>query len=230
MNCPDCHLKISEGSKFCRECGRKLDPLCVHCGIRIPPRSNFCFDCGFDQRPPAEHPNIDYQQPRSYTPKHLIDKILTSRSAIEGERKTVTILFADVVGSTAMFEKVDPEIVHEVMDGCFRIILDEVHRYEGSVNQFRGDGVMALFGAPIAHEDHARRACHAALSIQRSLGPYSQKLKQRHGLDFAMRLGLHSGPVVVAAIGDDLRMDYTAQGDTANLAKRMESSAEVYSC
>lgn len=226
MICPDCRIEIPEGSKFCKECGKKLDPVCIHCGIRIPAESKFCFDCGYYQRQSADHSKIDYQQPRSYTPKHLIDKILTSRSAIAGERKTVTILFADVVGSTAIFEKLDPEVVHEVMDGCFRIILDEVHRFEGSVNQFRGDGVMALFGAPIAHEDHAQRACHAALSIQKSLAPYSEKLKQRYGLNFAMRLGLHSGPVVVAAIGDDLRMDYTAQGDTANLAKRMESSAK----
>ncbi len=227
MTCPDCNMEISEGSTFCKGCGRKLDPVCIHCGIRIPANSKFCFDCGYDQRQSADHLIIDFQQPRSYTPKHLVDKILTSRSAIEGERKTVTILFADVAGSTAMFEKLDPELVHEVMDGCFRIILDEVHRYEGSVNQFRGDGVMALFGAPIAHEDHAQRACHAALAIQKSLKPYSNRLKHRYELDFAMRVGLHSGPVVVASIGDDLRMDYTAQGDTANIAKRLEGSAEA---
>ena len=125
-----------------------------------------------------------------------------------------------------MFENLDPEAVHEIMDGCFRILMDEIHRYEGTINQFRGDGVMALFGAPIAHEDHAQRACHAALSIQKSLEPYSERLKREYGADFKMRIGLNSGPVVVGAIGDDLRMDYTAQGDTANLASRMESNAE----
>ena len=112
------------------------------------------------------------------------------------------------------------------MDGCFRLLMDEIHRYEGTINQFRGDGVMALFGAPIAHEDHAQRACHAALSIQKSLEPYSERLKREYGADFKMRIGLNSGPVVVGSIGDDLRMDYTAQGDTANLAARMESNAE----
>ena len=112
------------------------------------------------------------------------------------------------------------------MDGCFRILMDEIHRYEGTVNEFRGDGVMALFGAPIAHEDHAQRACHAALAIQKALIPYSAKLHNEYGVDFKMRIGLNSGPVVVGAIGDDLRMDYTAQGDTANLAARMESNAE----
>ncbi|RPH41218.1 MAG: adenylate/guanylate cyclase domain-containing protein [Desulfobulbaceae bacterium] len=226
MICPDCRLELPQGSRFCKECGRKLNLVCFQCGTSLPSDSKFCLGCGQDLRQSQDFSKIDYQQPHSYTPKHLAEKILTSRSAIEGERKIVTILFADVAGSTAIFEKMDPEVVHEIMDGCFRIILDNIHHYEGSVNQFRGDGVMALFGAPIAHEDHAQRACHAALAIQKALGPYRQKLQQSRGIDFAMRIGLHSGPVVVAAIGDDLRMDYTAQGDTANLAARMEFSAE----
>jgi class 3 adenylate cyclase/tetratricopeptide (TPR) repeat protein len=125
-----------------------------------------------------------------------------------------------------MFENLDPEAVHEIMDGCFRLMMDEIHKYEGTINQFRGDGLMALFGAPIAHEDHAQRACHAALAIQKALLPYREKLQDRYGIDFTMRIGLNSGPVVVGSIGDDLRMDYTAQGDTSNLAARMESSAK----
>lgn len=225
MRCPECQIELPDAAKFCLECGRKLELNCPACGTHVPIASKFCLGCGHDLRKLKEGPVIDYQQPRSYTPKFLADKILTSRSAIEGERKLVTILFADVANSTAMFEKLDPEAVHEIMDGCFRILMDENHRYEGTINQFRGDGVMALFGAPIAHEDHAQRACHAALAVQTALTPYSQRLKDRHGIDFKMRIGLNSGPVVVGSIGEDLRMDYTAQGDTANLASRMESNA-----
>ena len=114
----------------------------------------------------------DYSKPHSYTPKFLADKILTSRSSIEGERKLVTVLFADVANFTSISEKLDPEEVHQIMDGCFKILMDEIHKYEGTINQFTGDGVMALFGAPIAHEDHAQRACHAALSIQKALEKY----------------------------------------------------------
>jgi class 3 adenylate cyclase len=136
------------------------------------------------------------------------------------------VMFADVAGFTAISEKLDPEEVHQIMDGCCRILVDEIHRFEGTVGEFRGDGVMALFGAPIAHEDHARRACHAALAIQQALFPYGEEIKRNYGIDFRMRIGLNSGTVVVGAIGDDLRMDYTAMGDTTNLAARMETAAE----
>ncbi len=173
-----------------------------------------------------ETPSFDYTQPQSYTPKFLADRILKSRSSIEGERKLVTVLFADVANSTAIFEKIDPEEVHQIMDGCFRILMDEIHRYEGTINQFTGDGVMAIFGAPIAHEDHAQRACYASLNIQKAAVPYAETLKKKYGIDFKMRIGLNSGSVVVGSIGDDLRMDYTADGDVTNLANRMESKAE----
>ena len=226
MNCPKCGTENPDGAKFCNECAAKLELVCPQCGTSNIPGSKFCNECGHDLRKPKETKPLDYDQPHSYTPKHLAEKILSTRSSIEGERKLVTILFADVANSTAMFENLDPEAVHEIMDGCFRLLMDEIHRYEGTINQFRGDGVMALFGAPIAHEDHAQRACHAALSIQKSLEPYSERLKREYGADFKMRIGLNSGPVVVGAIGDDLRMDYTAQGDTANLASRMESNAQ----
>jgi class 3 adenylate cyclase len=186
----------------------------------------FCGECGHDLGKPKEAPPIDFTRPKSYTPKHLADKILAERSAIEGEQKLVTVFFADVANYTAMSEKLDPEEVHQIMDGCFRILMDEIHRYEGTINQFTGDGVMALFGAPVAHEEHAQRACHAALAIQKAMEPYGEKIKQDWEVEFKMRIGLNSGHVVVGSIGDDLRMDYTAVGDTTNLAARMESAAK----
>jgi class 3 adenylate cyclase/tetratricopeptide (TPR) repeat protein len=226
MECVACGFENREGAKFCKQCGNRFQLHCPSCGHPCDSGGAFCDECGHELRKPVKAEPLDFTQPYSYTPKHLADKILTSRSSIEGERKIVTILFADVASSTAMFENLDPEAVHEIMDGCFRLMMDQIHRYEGTINQFRGDGLMALFGAPIAHEDHAQRACHAALSIQTSLEPYSERLKREYGADFKMRIGLNSGPVVVGSIGDDLRMDYTAQGDTVNLAARMESSAQ----
>ncbi|MBI5585670.1 MAG: AAA family ATPase [Deltaproteobacteria bacterium] len=225
MICPKCQTDLPEGAKFCKECGQKIETACPECGKDIPPNSKFCLECGYELRKSKERPSFDYRQPQSYTPKHLAEKILTTRSAIEGERKLVTVMFADVAGFTAISEKLDPEEVHEIMDGCCRILVDEIHRFEGTVGEFRGDGVMALFGAPIAHEDHTQRACHAALAIQQALVPYSEEIKRNYGTDFRMRIGLNSGTVVVGAIGDDLRMDYTAMGDTTNLAARMETAA-----
>jgi len=189
MKCPKCHFENIEGVKFCNVCGAKLEVICPSCGKANPPGSKFCNDCGNPFVPAPPPP--DYSKPRSYTPKFLADKILTTRSAMEGERKLVTVLFAYVANFTAISEELDPEEVHEIMDGCFKILMDEIHKYEGTINQFTGDGVMALFGAPLAHEDHAQRACHAALAIQDSLTPYSQRLKEEHSLDFRMRLGLN---------------------------------------
>jgi class 3 adenylate cyclase len=138
----------------------------------------------------------------------------------------VTVLFADVADYTSLSEKLEPESVHQIMDGCFKILIEQIHNHEGTINQFTGDGIMALFGAPVAHEEHAQKACYAALSIQESLQEYKKLLNDKFGLDFNMRIGINSGPVVVGSIGDDLRMDYTAVGDTTNLAARMESLAQ----
>ena len=226
MECPKCQFDNREGANFCKECGTKLEFTCPECGTGLIPPSKFCDECGYNLSKDRKAPDVDYSIPESYTPKHLANKILTTRSSIEGERKLVTVLFADVANFTAMSEKLDPEEVHQIMDGCFKIILDEVHKYEGTINQFTGDGVMALFGAPVAHENHAQRACHAALSIQKAIGYYSAKVEQDCSLAFKMRIGLNSGPVIVGSIGDDLRMDYTAIGDTTNLASRMESLAK----
>jgi class 3 adenylate cyclase/tetratricopeptide (TPR) repeat protein len=166
------------------------------------------------------------RDPRAYTPKHLAEKILTSRSALEGERKQVTILFADVKGSTELASGLDPEAWHGIMDRFFQILAEGVHRFEGTVNEYRGDGIMAMFGAPIAHEDHPQRACYAALHLRDALRRYADELRIGKGINFAVRMGLNSGEVVVGKIGDDLRMDYTALGHTANLAARMEQIAE----
>ena len=227
MKCPKCEFENPKDSRFCRKCGTSLqvDVTCPNCGSSHPPDSNFCNNCGHGLRKPERALPIDFTQPQSYTPKFLVDKILNSRSSIEGERKLVTVLFADVANYTSMAEKLDPEEVHQIMDGCFKILMDQIHRYEGTINQFTGDGVMSLFGAPVAHEDHAQRACHAALAIQKAVGRYGERIRKECAVDFKMRIGLNSGPVIVGSIGDDLRMDYTAVGDTTNLASRMESMA-----
>jgi class 3 adenylate cyclase/tetratricopeptide (TPR) repeat protein len=176
--------------------------------------------------PASPGPAAEYSPSRaSYTPKHLADKILKSRSALEGERRQVTVLFADVAGFTTLAEKLDPEEVHRIIERCFELITAEVHRFEGTINQYTGDGVMALFGAPIAHEDGPRRAAHAALGIQHALREYSRELEAAGDRGLQMRIGLNTGPVVVGRIGDDLRMDYTAVGDTTNLAARMQQMA-----
>src|SRR5919197_1301526 len=177
--------------------------------------------------PPSAAPvNVQNRAPLAYTPKHLAEKILTSRSALEGERKQVTVLFADVAGFTMLAEQLDPEVVHDIINRCFESITAEVHRFEGTINQYTGDGVMALFGAPLAHEDSPRRAVHAALGIQRAIRDVAQALQAERGLSLQMRIGINTGLVVVGKIGDDLRMDYTAVGDTTNLAARLQQMAQ----
>jgi class 3 adenylate cyclase/tetratricopeptide (TPR) repeat protein len=226
MKCPECLFDNREGAKFCKKCGNTLELKCSQCGYPYEPDSLFCDECGHDLRKPTDAPPIDRDEPQSYTPKFLAEKILTTRSSIEGERKLVTVLFADVAHSTSMAEKLDPEEVHQIFDGCFKILMDEIHKYEGTINQFLGDGLMALFGAPVAHEDHAQRACYASLSIQKAMVRYGEELRADHGIDFKIRIGLNSGHVVVGSIGDDLRMDYTAVGDTTHVASRMQTMAQ----
>ncbi len=242
MKCPKCHTENLADSAFCEECSAPLEAACPGCGTANRPTAKFCRKCRAEIRglgvtgvaakgnagaltPNTLTPNS--LSPLSYTPKHLADKILQSKSALEGERKQVTVLFADVKGSMDLAGQLDPEAWHKVMDGFFAILADGVHRFEGTVNQYTGDGIMALFGAPIAHEDHARRACYAALHLAEELRPYANELRLRQGLNFSVRMGINTGEVIVGKIGDDLRMDYTAQGHTVGLAARMEQIAEA---
>ncbi|HKW94211.1 MAG TPA: adenylate/guanylate cyclase domain-containing protein, partial [Methylomirabilota bacterium] len=193
---------------------------CSSCGHENPAGARFCNDCGAALATPTITP-----EPRAYTPRHLVEKILASQSALRGERKLVTVLFADVVRSMELAERVDPEEWHRLLDRLFRILSGGVHRYEGTINQYTGDGIMALFGAPIAHEDHAQRACAAALDLARELGALAEDVRRASGLELAVRMGLNSGEVVVGRIGDDLRMDYTAQGHVVGLAARVQQLA-----
>jgi predicted ATPase/class 3 adenylate cyclase len=227
MRCAHCEGDNPPPAKFCSHCGSGLSARCTACGHSNAPGTRFCNECGrLLDSATAPAPVSGFGSPRSYTPKHLAERILTSKSALEGERKQVTVLFCDIVESMVLAEQLGPEGTHEVLDRVLRLMAEIVHRYEGTVNQFLGDGLMALFGAPLALEDHAVRAVEAALSIQETINGYSEQLKRERGLDLKLRLGLNSGLVVVGRIGDDLRMDYTAVGDTTNVAARIQALAE----
>ena len=182
-----------------------------------------------DTAPAAATPSVAAEPsapaPHTYTPSYLAEKILTSRSALEGERKQVTVLFADLKGSMELLAERDPEEARQLLDPVLERMMAAVHRYEGTVNQVMGDGIMALFGAPLAHEDHAVRACYAALAMQAAIRAYAEDVRRAHGITVQMRLGLNSGEVVVRAIGNDLHMDYSAIGQTTHLAARMEQLA-----
>src|SRR5437867_8912720 len=223
--CAACGHENRAQARFCESCGRALERLCPACGTEIRPTARFCDTCGAPIAA-SERSAPTRRDPRAYTPKHLAERILTSRAAIEGERKQVTVFFADVTGSMELAEQVDPEEWHRILDRFFEILTEGVHRFEGTINQYTGDGVMALFGAPLAHEDHAHRACYAALHLGDELRRFAQELKRERGLTFATRMGLNSGEVVVGSIGDDLRMDYTAQGHVVGIAARLQALAD----
>ena len=223
MNCPRCDAENRDDRRFCAECGGPLPSACPTCAFVNRTGEKFCGGCGVPlamaSRPVAAG---RFASPEAYTPRHLADKILTFRAALEGERKQVTVLFCDLAGSTALAERIGADAMHALLNRFFDLALAEVHRYEGTINQFLGDGFMALFGAPLAHEDHARRAVLAALAVQRALR--AQRDEDAGRID--VRMGLNTGPVVVGKIGDNLRMDYTAVGETTNLAARLQQLAE----
>src|SRR5262245_52390473 len=226
MKCPQCQHENETGTKFCEECAAPLARICAKCGRPLSATARFCPECAHPTRlpgAPALAPRFDF--PESYTPKHLAEKILTSKSALEGERKQVTVLFADLKESMELLADRDPEEARKLLDPMLEHMMEAVHRYEGTVNQVMGDGIMALFGAPLAHEDHAVRACYAALRMQESVKRYAEDTRRGHGVNVEIRVGLNSGDVVVRAIGSDLHMDYTAVGQTTHLAARMEQLA-----
>jgi class 3 adenylate cyclase/tetratricopeptide (TPR) repeat protein len=224
MKCPRCQQDNPAHARFCLGCGARLALVCASCGAELPGGARFCLQCG---QAVAAGPEASVRSPapETYTPKHLAEKILTSKAALEGERKQVTVLFADLKGSMELLADRDPEEARKLLDPVLERMMEAVHRYEGTVNQVMGDGIMALFGAPLAHEDHAVRACYAALRMQETVKRYSEELRRSHGIEVQIRVGLNSGEVVVRSIGSDLHMDYTAVGQTTHLAARMEQLA-----
>jgi class 3 adenylate cyclase/tetratricopeptide (TPR) repeat protein len=221
MQCPRCQAQNDQDAKFCEDCGARLDAVCPSCGQPVGTGKKFCRSCGASLIATTSR----FTSPQAYTPKHLAEKILTSKAALEGERKLVTVLFADLKGSMELLADRDPEEARKLLDPVLEHMIQAVHRYEGTVNQVMGDGIMALFGAPVAHEDHAVRACYAALRMQESVGHYAEEVLRSQGIRVQIRVGLNSGEVVVRAIGSDLHMDYTAVGQTTHLAARMEQMA-----
>ncbi|MEW6270242.1 MAG: adenylate/guanylate cyclase domain-containing protein [Thermodesulfobacteriota bacterium] len=221
MRCASCQRESPADDVLCAACGMRLVLRCARCGRSNPVEHRFCGGCG-------RRLALDVtagRDPRSHTPLHLVQRILTTRSALEGERKQVTVLFADVEGSLEVAERLELEAWHRILDRFFRILGAGVSAFDGTINQFTGDGIMALFGAPLAHEDHAERACHAALRLAGDLRDFARDVREQHDVDFGVRMGLNSGEVVVGKIGDDLRMDYTAQGHTVGVAARLQEIA-----
>src|SRR5262245_60592525 len=226
MRCPRCQHENPSQAKFCLECGVRFAHQCSQCGTELPAGAKFCLECGQAVGGPAAG-QPRFASPESYTPKHLAERILTSKSALEGERKQVTVLFADLKGSMELLADRDPEEGRKLLDPVLERMMEAVHHYEGTVNQVMGDGIMALFGAPIGHEDHAVRACYAAVRMQRRVTVYADEIQRGGGTPVQIRVGLNSGEVVVRAIGSDLHMDYTAVGQTTHLAARMEQMARA---
>ena len=222
-----CQHENETRAKFCEECATPLTRTCANCGRSLSAGAEFCPGCAHPAGLPARVSSAPrFGSPEGYTPRHLAERILLSRAALEGERKQVTVLFADLKGSMELLAERDPEEARKILDAVLERMMEAVHRYEGTVNQVMGDGIMALFGAPVAHEDHAARACYAALRMQEAVKGYAEDARHAHGVSAQIRVGINSGEVIVRAVGSDLRMDYTAVGQTTHLAARMEQLAD----
>jgi len=229
MRCPKCQVENPEVKKFCSQCGAKLILSCPKCGAEIAPGDKFCGECGHNLTLPSEPTRRELsfdeklEKIQKYLPKGITEKILSQRHKIEGERRQVTVMFCDMEGFTSLSEKLGPEEMYGLMDQVYEILIHKVHDYDGTVNEMTGDGIMALFGAPIAVEDAPQRAIRSALAIHREINKFSDQLKSEKGIpSIRMRTGIHTGPVVVGTLGNDLRVDFKAVGDTVNLASRME--------
>jgi class 3 adenylate cyclase/tetratricopeptide (TPR) repeat protein len=234
MKCPKCQFDNPEDMKFCGECGAKIERICDKCGFANPPTFKFCGKCGqnlidtSELAPKGLSFDEKLEKIQRYLPKGLTEKILSQRDKIEGEHKQVTVMFCDMAGFTPMVEKLGPEEAYTIMDQVYEILIHKVHDYEGTVNEMTGDGIMALFGAPIALEDAPQRAIRSALSIHREMVKFNEKIKEEKTEipTLKMRIGIHTGPVVVGTMGNDLQVEFKAVGDTVNLASRMEGLAE----
>ncbi|NIO03472.1 MAG: AAA family ATPase [Proteobacteria bacterium] len=234
MKCPKCNFENPDSTKFCGGCGAKLERICPKCNFPNLPEFRFCGECGHDLSLPSEPSPRDLSldeklaKIQRYLPKGVTEKILAQRDRIEGERKQVTVLFCDMEGFTSLSEKLGPEEAYSIMDQVYEILIHKVHDYEGTVNEMTGDGIMALFGAPIALEDAPQRAIRSAMAIHREMTRFGDRIRQEKQdvPPFRMRIGIHTGPVVVGTLGNDLRVEFKAVGDTVNLASRMEELAE----
>jgi class 3 adenylate cyclase/ribosomal protein L40E len=234
MKCRKCQFENPAGMNFCGHCGTSLEAVCPNCNASNPPHFTFCGTCGHSltspehSRPPKD---ISFDEKlakiQKYLPSGLTEKILCQRDRIEGERWHVTIMFVDMKGFTSLTEQLGPEGTFSLMNQVFEILIHKIHDYEGTVNELRGDGALALFGAPIALEDAPQRAMRSALAIRRETTKFSEKIKDEKKIPpILLRIGINSGPVVVGTVGNDLRVQFTAVGDTINMAARMEQMAE----
>jgi class 3 adenylate cyclase len=234
MKCPECQFDNREEALFCIECGTKLEINCSKCSHLNPPASKFCEACGskLNLLPEQAPQELSFEEKitkiQKYLPKGLTEKILTQKDRIEGERKQVTVMFCDMEGFTLLSELLGIEEAYAIMDQVYEIMIYKVHDYGGTVNEMTGDGIMALFGAPVALEDAPQRAIRSSLAIHREMAKFSDQLKQekKDALPVKMRIGIHTGPVVVGTVGNDLRVEFKAVGDTVNLASRMEGQAQ----